>query len=170
VDRYVEVGADEPPVGAVDAEPLVDDGQVRVRHRAGRGCDGDLDELEQPSGPRTVEVDDAARGERRREQPRLGCQVGLHRAVPVEVVLGEVGVGRDREAGPVDASEVEPVGGHLHRDRVDPAGPHPAQQPLQVRPSGVVRTPGWASPWIRVSIVPITPVPSAAAANAPSSR
>jgi hypothetical protein len=93
----------------------------------------DLDELEEALGPGPVEEHHAALGQGTCEQAGLGRQVALHRAVPVEVVLREVGVDGDGEAGPVDPVQVEPVAGDLGGDRIDPAVVEVPQESLEIR-------------------------------------
>ena len=49
------------------------------------------------------------------EQPPLGVEVLLERAVKVQVVLGQVGEDETREAGAVESLELRSVRGGLHR-------------------------------------------------------
>ena len=83
-----------------------------------------------------VDVDDGRRraiaGVGRHEQESLRREVVLHARVEVEVVLGEVGEGRDVEVDRGGTTELEGVRGDLHH-----AGPvagveHPPERPLQV--------------------------------------
>ena len=53
--------------------------------------------------------------QRRLEQLGLGLEIGLHRGVVIEVVLGEVGENRPGELAATDALLVQGMGTHLHR-------------------------------------------------------
>jgi hypothetical protein len=132
---------DRVPVPAQRGTPTVhgqldvDELDVGVRVGSDRGH-RDPDQLQQTPRPRAVEEHHPPGSERREEQAGLGGEVGLHRAVPVEMVLGEVRVDRHGEAGAVDAAQVQPVRGDLHGHGVDPTRVHPSQQTLQIRALG----------------------------------
>jgi hypothetical protein len=66
---------------------------------------------------RPVGVDDrgAVLGQERREQPELRLEVGLRRAVVVEVVVAEIGEARRRQAYPVEAALLDAVRRGFHR-------------------------------------------------------
>ena len=66
------------------------------------------------------------------EEPPLGDGVLLHRAVEVEVVLGEVREHGHVEGDAVHAVERERVGGHLHRHPAHAGRHHLREQPLQL--------------------------------------
>jgi hypothetical protein len=80
-----------------------------------------------------VEIDHrhAVLGQKLGEEPQLGVEIGLHRAVVVEVILREIGEGRRAGADRLHPPLVQPVGGRLHRHAVDPVGADIGQERLQ---------------------------------------
>src|SRR5699024_1656560 len=113
--------------GPVDG---VDPGAGRVgRHR-------DLRLAGQAAAPVVVHADDAAPGVRGGEQGALGLVVGLHRAVEVEVVLGEVGEADDVVDDLVGAVQHQGVAGDLHGDHLDAVLGHAGQEAVQLRRLG----------------------------------
>ncbi len=98
----------------------------------GEGARRDRGGLEQAPSPRVVRVHHRGPRVRGREQPRLRAEVGVHRRVVVEMILGEVREGRHVEHHAAHAMLVERVGGDLHRHGLDPVPPHPGEQPVQV--------------------------------------
>ena len=74
-----------------------------------------------------VGIDDRRFEVRKIEQTCLGSSIGIHVAVVVEVVAGQVGKDRDIEGHPGDARLVECVRGHLHADGLG-AGLHETGQ------------------------------------------
>ena len=66
------------------------------------------------------------------EQPPLGREVGLHRLVEVEVVLGQVREHAAREADAATPAELERVRGDLHRARAVAGVEHPPEGGLEV--------------------------------------
>ncbi len=66
------------------------------------------------------------------EEPLLDREVLLHVGVEVEMVLGEVREGTDRESDVVGSMKRQGVRGDLHRHQLDPGVGHLPKQPLQV--------------------------------------
>ena len=100
------------------------------RVRAGIEGDGVGEARGEPSAPLAGDVDDRAVG--RREERGLRLEVGLHRPVEVEVVLGEVREDEDGEAGAVEPALRLGLGGRLEDARPVAGVEHLAEQPLQV--------------------------------------
>ena len=100
------------------------------------GVQGQLTPVLQPGGqapaPGVVGAHHRRGGEGGREQPRLGREVVVHRAVEVEVVLGQVGEHGHREAGGVHPVQLQAVGRHLHGHRPVARSRHPGQPGLQL--------------------------------------
>ena len=93
--------------------------------------------------PPSVRVADVHRGGRALlgEEPPLGVEVALDRAVEVEVVLGQVREDERREAHAVEPAELRAVRGRLHRAAAVTAVEHLAEAALEVdrlrrRPEG----------------------------------
>ena len=88
--------------------------------------------------PRVVEVEHrvAVLAQVGVEEQALGREVGVHVAVEIEVVAGEVGEDRDLEAAPEDALQAQGVRGHLEHAvgaaRVD----HLLEEMLEIRGFG----------------------------------
>ena len=81
----------------------------------------------------------AAAQQRLAEQQRLGLEIGLHRGVVVEVVLGEVGEDGAGEAAAGDALLFKSMGAHLHRPDARTGGHRLGQLALQkIREAGGV--------------------------------
>ena len=95
----------------------------------------------QPRPVGIIHPDDRPVGQPRREERRLGLEVGLHVGVEVQVVLGQVGEGRHREAAPRHPAQGQGVGGDLHGRHLDPGADHAGEQPLEVR-----RLRAWCAP------------------------
>jgi hypothetical protein len=72
--------------------------------------------LAERSAERSVHTDHRVTRRELDEEPRLGGAIGLHRAVEIEVVLGQVGEGRDLEGQRVHTIEREGMARHLHHE------------------------------------------------------
>ena len=79
-----------------------------------------------------VDADDARAHFVLGEQARLGREVRLHGLVVVEVVLGEVGEGRDGKACARNAVQVDGMARHLQRGHTHARVHHIGQQRLQI--------------------------------------
>jgi len=88
--------------------------------------------LRQLAAPGVIHVHHGAAAQQRlAEQQRLGLEIGLHRGVVIEVVLGEVGEHRAGEAAAGHPLLIERVGAHLHRSDVGAGGHRLGQLALQ---------------------------------------
>ena len=85
----------------------------------------------QPDTPLVVDADDGVLGPSV-EEGGLGREVVLHVAVEVQVVLGEVGEGADREPRARHPAQGERVARHLHRHVGDAGLTHHREERLQV--------------------------------------
>ena len=70
-------------------------------------------------------------GQQRVEQAHLGGEIGVERAVVVEVVARQVGEGGRREAHAVEAALLDAVRGRLHREMRDTVGGEPVEALVQ---------------------------------------
>ena len=76
------------------------------------------------------------------EQPRLGGEIGLHVAVIVEMIAGQIGEGGGGERDAVEPVLVEPVARRLERDMVDAGARRVGELACSATGSGVVSAPG----------------------------
>jgi hypothetical protein len=74
----------------------------------------------------------SARDEILAKEPQLCLEVGLHRAVQIEVVLGQVAKGRHVELHAADAPERKTMRGDLHRHHIATSVDHLREQRLQL--------------------------------------
>src|SRR5690606_32589157 len=96
------------------------------------GGHGDLRLGGEAAAPFVVHAHHAALRVGRREQGALGLVVALHRAVEVQVVLGEVREAGDVEDDLVGAMQYEGVAGDLHRDDLDAVLGHAGEEAVQL--------------------------------------
>ena len=66
-----------------------------------------------------IQVDHRMAQARVGEKLQLGPAVGIHTAVVVQVIVGEIGVDRRLELDAIDAPLHQGMGGHLHADGID---------------------------------------------------
>ena len=116
---------------AVAVDDHVESPQVGLGRDAERRG-GDLEVAQQPASERIVHVHDGPTRVIRREEPRLGLEVRIHRAVVVEMVLRQVREDRRIEHDAVDPLLLERMRRHLERRTSNAGVAHPCQQALEV--------------------------------------
>ncbi len=160
-------------VASVHSLPCDDWTTSRARTSAGRARDPVADRTplarERPPGIDVVVHHHDAIVLDEIDEPRLGGEVLLHRAVVVQVVAREVGEGRRREAHPLHALLLQRMRRHLHRDRAHPGIDQLAQHALQLHGTGRGESgpPGSVRPALPTS-TPSVPIDAAGASGVSS--